>query len=64
MEFNQLIPQRARAYRGLGEVLVALAEYDDAEVALYKSLKFDPNNKKSIAELDYIDRVRNVNFNK
>lgn len=57
-------PQRARAYRGLGEALVSLAKYDDAEVALYKSLKFDPNNKKSIAELDYIDKVRNVKFDK
>ncbi len=68
-EYNQLIqttaclpnPQRARAYRGLGEALVALAKYDDAEVALYQSLKFDPDNKKAIAELDYIDKVRNLN---
>jgi tetratricopeptide (TPR) repeat protein len=56
-------PQRARAYRGLGEALVALARYDDAEVALYQSLKLDPDNKKSITELDYIDKVRNLNLN-
>lgn len=70
-EYNHLIqttaclpnPQRGRAYRGLGEALVALAKYDDAEVALYQSLKFDPDNKKAIAELDYIDKVRNLNAN-
>jgi Flp pilus assembly protein TadD len=56
-------PQRARAYRGLGEALVALAKYDDAEIALYQSLKFDPDNKKSIAELDYLDKVRNLKSN-
>lgn len=67
-EYNRLLqtpacltnPQRARAYRGLGEALVALTKYDDAELALYQSLKFDPDNKKSIAELDYIDKVRNL----
>ena len=53
-------PQRARAYHGLGETLAAMEKYDDAEVALYKSLKFDPDNKKAINELDYIDQVRNL----
>lgn len=56
-------PQRARAYRGLGEALTAMAKYDDAELALYQSLKFDPDNKKAIAELDYIDKVRNLRVN-
>ncbi len=54
-------PQRARAYRGLGEALTAMGKYDDAELAFYQSLKFDPDNKKAIAELDYIDKVRNIN---
>lgn len=70
-EYNQLIqtdacfpnPQRARAYRGLGETLAAQGKYDDAEIALYKSLKHDPDNKKAINELDYIDQVRNLNRN-
>ena len=57
-------PQRARAYRGLGETLAAMQKYDDAEVALYQSLKFDPDNKKAINELDYIDQVRNLNRGK
>ena len=69
-EYNRLINstgcitslQKARAYRGLGEALVAMAKYDDAEVALYQSLKFEPENKKAISELDYIDLVRNVNL--
>lgn len=69
-EYKQLLqtsaclpnPQRARAYRGLGEILTAMAKYDDAEVAFYQSLKFDPDNKKAIAELDYIDKVRNINL--
>jgi len=39
-----------------------MAKYDDAEVAFYQSLKFDPDNKKAIADLDYIDKVRNINF--
>jgi len=56
-------PQRARAYRGLGEALTAMGKYDDAELALYQSLKFDPDNKKAIAELDYIDKVRNLHVN-
>ena len=68
-EYNHLINtpacitnvQKARAYRGLGEAFVALYKYDDAELALYESLKFDPDNKKAIAELDYIDQVRNLN---
>jgi tetratricopeptide (TPR) repeat protein len=52
---------RARAFRGLGETLTALGKFDDAEMALYQSLKFDPDNKKAISELDYIDQVRNLN---
>lgn len=47
---------------GLGETLVALARYDDAEVALYQSLNVDPNNKKAITELNYMDKVRNINL--
>jgi len=54
-------PQRARAFRGLGETLTAIGKYDDAEMALYQSLKFDPDNKKAINELDYIDQIRNLN---
>jgi tetratricopeptide (TPR) repeat protein len=57
-------PQRARAFRGLGETLAAMEKYDDAEIALYKSLKFDPDNKKAINELNYIDQVRNLNRSK
>ncbi|RYY75028.1 MAG: tetratricopeptide repeat protein [Gammaproteobacteria bacterium] len=53
--------QRARAFRGLGETLTATGKYDDAEMTLYQSLKFDPDNKKAINELDYIDQIRNLN---
>ena len=56
-------PQRARAYHGLGETLAAIEKYDDAELALYQSLKYDPDNKKAINELDYIDQVRNLKRN-
>ena len=56
--------QRGRAFRGLGETLTALGKYDDAEMALYQSLKFDPDNKKAINELDYIDQVRSLDRNK
>jgi len=53
-------PKRARAYRGLGESLVALAKYDEAETALYTSLKFEGSNKDALNELDYIDKLRNL----
>ena len=56
-------PPRARAYHGLGETLAAIEKYDDAELALYQSLKYDPDNKKAINELDYIDQVRNLKRN-
>lgn len=48
-----------KAYRGLGVSLIDLNRLDEAEVAFNNSLKYSPNNKVAIAELRYIDSLRN-----
>lgn len=47
-----------KAYRGLGVSLIDLEKLDEAEKALYTSLKYSPNNKTAIGELNYIDQLR------
>jgi tetratricopeptide (TPR) repeat protein len=51
--------ERARAYRGLGVVLIDLQQLDEAEHALYESLKYEGNHPLAINELNYIDNLRN-----
>jgi tetratricopeptide (TPR) repeat protein len=47
-----------KAYRGLGVSLIDLEKLDEAEKALYTSLKYSPDNKIAIGELNYIDKLR------
>lgn len=47
-----------KAYRGLGVSLIDLEKLDEAEKALYTSLKYSPNNQTAIGELNYIDKLR------
>ncbi len=47
-----------KAYRGLGISLIDLEKLDEAEKALYTSLKYSPNNQTAIGELNYIDKLR------
>ncbi len=47
-----------KSYRGLGVSLIDLEKLDEAEKALYTSLKYSPNNKTAIGELNYIDQLR------
>lgn len=47
-----------KSYRGLGISLIDLDKLDEAEKALYTSLKYSPNNKTAIGELNYIDQLR------
>jgi len=47
-----------KAYRGLGISLIDLEKLDEAETALYTSLKYSPDNKIAINELNYIDKLR------
>jgi tetratricopeptide (TPR) repeat protein len=50
---------KARTLRGKGVTLIDMERLDEAEKALYESLKFDPKNAIAINELDYIDKLRN-----
>jgi len=47
-----------KAYRGLGISLIDLEKLEEAETALYSSLKYSPDNKIAIGELNYIDKLR------
>lgn len=61
IESENCVPDldRARAYRGLGVVLIDLERLDEAETALYESLKYEGNHPLAINELNYIDKLRN-----
>ncbi len=50
---------KARTLRGKGVTLIDMGRLDEAEKALYESLKFEPNNGIAIGELNYIDKLRN-----
>jgi Flp pilus assembly protein TadD len=54
-----VIPQRCRALRGQGYVLVELHRLDEAEQKYRECLKFDPNNQASVNEIGYIQKLKN-----
>lgn len=49
---------RAVALRGIGFAQIELGKLDEAEQAYKESLQFDPNNKLTANELEYIRRAR------
>lgn len=50
--------QRARAYRGLGFVLIEMRKLEEAEAALHESLKIEPGNETALHELRYLEDLR------
>ena len=54
----KLDKELGKSYRGLGVSLIDLEKLDEAEKALYTSLKYSPNNPTAISELNYIDKLR------
>lgn len=50
--------ERARAYRGLGYVLIEMRKLDEAESSLRESLKIEPDNETALHELRYIEDLR------
>jgi tetratricopeptide (TPR) repeat protein len=48
----------ARSLRGQGIALIDLDRLDDAEACLGKSLKYDPESKVAVNELEYIQKLR------
>lgn len=48
----------ARAVRGQGITLIDLGNLDEAEQCFEKSLKYEPNNKVAMNEIEYIRRLR------
>jgi tetratricopeptide (TPR) repeat protein len=50
--------QLARAYRGIGVALVDLQRLEHAEVALKRSLEFEPESEAAISEIEYINNLR------
>jgi tetratricopeptide (TPR) repeat protein len=50
--------QIARALRGQGVQLVDLERLNDAEVALQRSLEFEPGNNLALQELEYVQQLR------
>jgi tetratricopeptide (TPR) repeat protein len=54
----KLDKELGKSYRGLGVSLIDLEKLDEAEKALYTSLKYSPNNQTALGELNYIDKLR------
>jgi tetratricopeptide (TPR) repeat protein len=54
----KLDKELGKSYRGLGVSLIDLEKLNEAEQALYTSLKYSPNNQTAIGELNYIDKLR------
>jgi tetratricopeptide (TPR) repeat protein len=48
----------ARASRGQGVALIDLGRLDEAEVCLDKSLKYEPDSKSTLNEIEYIRQLR------